>query len=172
MTTTDTTNLFRHMQWADAVTWNAILDSDSARADPVVMERLHHVHQVQRIYLDMWRGTPSRGRELTTFGSLAEVYEWTRDYYRDLATFAATLSDAALERTVAFPWADELAKWFGEARSATLGETVQQVAMHSAHHRGQLATMIRQHGGTPPLVDLIGWVWMGKPEPAWRSVAP
>lgn len=168
MTTADTSALFRHMEWADATTWTAVLGSGSARADAIVMERLHHVHQVQRIYVDMWRGAPSRGRELATFGSLAEVRDWARDGYRDLAAFTATLSDAALERDVTFPWADELVKWFGQARSATLAETVQQVAMHSSHHRGQLATMIRQHGGTPPLVDLIGWVWMGKPEPVWQ----
>lgn len=168
MNAPDASTLFRHMEWADSVTWNAVLASDTAAADVVVMERLHHVHLVQWNYLGIWRGEPGGGRELASFSRLAEVHDWAREYYRDLSQFAVALDDAALARTLTFPWADELVKWFGEARGATLAETVLQVAMHTAHHRGQLATMIRQHGSTPPLVDLVGWIWMGKPEPAWQ----
>jgi uncharacterized damage-inducible protein DinB len=166
----DVVSLFRYMEWADSVIWNSVIDGEAARQDRAIMERLHHIHEVQRIYLQMWLDDPDRGRELATFADLGEVYAWARDYYRDLWAFVETLEDPALERSVVFPWAEELVKWFGEARSATVDETILQVVLHSAHHRGQLATIIRELGGTPPLVDLIGWVWMGKPEPAWQAV--
>ena len=37
------------------------------------MERMHHVHLVQHVYLRMWRGEPTSGRELSTFEDPAEV---------------------------------------------------------------------------------------------------
>ena len=166
----DVLQLLTHMEWADSRIWNAVIAIDAALRDRTLMERLHHVHVVQRIYLQMWLGNSDPGRELSTFADLAEVHGWARAYYRDLRSFVDGLDAATLTGHVEFPWADQLAKWFGEARSATLKETVIQVAMHSSHHRGQLATMIRQLGAEPPLVDFIGWVWMGKPEPAWEAL--
>jgi uncharacterized damage-inducible protein DinB len=78
------------------------------------------------------------------------------------------VDDRTLTGQVRFPWADELEKWFGEARPAAVDETMLQVAMHTAHHRGQLCTMIRELGGKPPMVDFVAWIWMGKPEPTWE----
>lgn len=167
----DVVQLLTHMEWADSRIWNAVIATEAAQRDRTVMERLHHVHVVQRIYLQMWRGNSDPGRELSSFADLAEVHGWARAYYRDLGAFVDALDPATLASHVEFPWADQLAEWFGEARPATLKETVIQVAMHSSHHRGQLATMIRQLGAEPPLVDFIGWVWMGKPEPAWETLA-
>ena len=172
MTSDDARALFKHMEWADAAVWNAVHATRAALTDEVLRARLHHVHVVQRVYLQMWQGDPHEARELSSFSSLADVHAWARDYYASLATFAGTLETSALDHPVAFPWSDELVKWFGEARPATLQETILQVAMHTTHHRGQLTTMIRELGGTPPLVDFIAWVWMGKPDPAWTAAQP
>lgn len=171
MTREEAVQLFRHMEWADSLIWRSILSTEAAVADRAVMERLHHVHVVQRIYLQMWRGTPDRGREFATFADLAEVSAWAQEYYRDLGAFVEHIDSQTLSRQVDVPWADELVKWFGEARPATVQETIVQVAMHTSHHRGQLCTMIRSHNGEPPLVDFIGWIWMGKPLATWQSPA-
>jgi uncharacterized damage-inducible protein DinB len=170
MTREEVVQLFSHMEWADSLIWDSVLSTDAAVDDRAVIERLHHVHVVQRIYLQMWRGTPDRGRELATFADLAEVKAWAREYYRDLWAFVEQIDSQTLSRQVHFPWADELVKWFGEARSATVQETIVQVAMHTSHHRGQLCTMIRGRNGDPPLVDFIGWIWMGKPQATWQSL--
>lgn len=171
MTRDEAVQLFSHMEWADALIWTSVAAVEAAHRDHTVMERLHHVHVVQRIYLQMWLGDPDRGRELSTFGDISEVQTWARDYYRALWEFVDRLDTRTLSGRVEFPWAEELVKWFGEARPATVHETITQVSMHSAHHRGQLCTLIRQLGGEPPLVDFIGWVWMGKPKPVWGSLA-
>lgn len=171
MTNDEVRALFAHMEWADAQVWTAIGTIDPA-GDASLQERLHHVHVVQRIYLQLWQDLPHEVRELSTFTTLDDVRAWARDYYVELRRFLSRVDTAGLERPIVFPWADDLVKWFGEARTATLQETMQQVAMHTAHHRGQLTTTIRQLGGTPPLVDFIAWVWMGKPEPEWPSSEP
>lgn len=169
MTRDDVLQLFTHMEWADAAIWNAV-NSTPAQRDRTVMERLHHIHVVQHIYLKMWLGSPEPGRELADFADLSEIQNWARANYAALATYIGDIDPSTLASPVAFPWAGELVKWFGEARPATVQETIIQVAMHTAHHRGQLCTLIRQLGGEPPLVDFVGWLWMGKPEPQWQTL--
>lgn len=169
MTKPEVISLLTHMEWADALVWTAVLDTESARTDASVLERLHHVHLVQRIYLQLWRREPHEARELTSFADIDELYAWVRENYRELRRFIGSLEVSAMQDPITFPWSDELVKWFGEARTATVHETMQQVAIHTAHHRGQLTTTIRQLGGTPPLVDFIAWIWMGKPGPEWPS---
>lgn len=171
MTREDVLQLFAHMEWADAAIWGAVNATAPAQRDRTVMERLHHIHVVQHIYLGMWLGRPERGRELADFADLAEVQGWARAGHAGLATYLGDLDPQTLPSPVTFPWADELVKWFGEARPATVQETMIQVVMHSAHHRGQLCTRIRELGGEPPLVDFVAWLWMGRPEPGWQTAA-
>jgi uncharacterized damage-inducible protein DinB len=58
---------------------------------------------------------------------------------------------------------------FGKALPATLGESVFQVITHTAYHRGQISTRIREIGGEPPLIDFLYWVWAGRPAPGWAT---
>ena len=58
--------------------------------------------------------------------------------------------------------------WFKDPPlSITVTEALTQCAMHSHYHRGQNATRLRELGGEPPLTDLIGWYWKGRPAPVW-----
>ena len=52
---------------------------------------------------------------------------------------------------------------------ATVEESVIQIVLHTAHHRAQLCTRLREPGVEPPLVDFIAWVWQGKPGPVWSD---
>ena len=79
------------------------------------------------------------------------------------------MDDASLAGPVTLPWADELVKRFGSAAPATLAETILQVAMHTAYHRGQIATRLRELGGEPQSTDFIMWIWMRRPEADWPS---
>jgi uncharacterized damage-inducible protein DinB len=54
-----------------------------------------------------------------------------------------------------------------EAEVPTLADTLWQVTMPNAYHRGQVNTRLRELGCEPPLTDFIVWVWRGKPQPAW-----
>ena len=47
------------------------------------------------------------------------------------------------------------------------------LALHTAHHRGQVNARLRELGAEPPLVDYIAWLWKGRPDAMWpRNVAP
>ena len=52
------TDLYRHMEWADAAVWVAVLASEGGRVDAKLRESLYHLHVVQRAFLRAWRGEP------------------------------------------------------------------------------------------------------------------
>jgi len=157
---------FRHLEWADASVWQAVLESERASTDEALGERLHHIHMVQRLFFTVWRGDTVdfqagqglRGRQLMA---------WAREVYGQART---RLTDPAedVNRPVALPWAQQVAERLGfEPSVVTLADTAAQVVAHTAHHRGQLMTRLRELGGNPPLIDFIAWAWRGRPEAAW-----
>ena len=160
-------DLFLHMEWADALVWSEVLSSDAARAEPAVLEKLSHIHRVQRYFLKVWRGEElvyEKGE-----ASLDEEFALARAWYGEVAKWLEGLGDAALGRELSMPWADHYAQRAGAERAqpTLLGETMFQVTSHTMHHRAQVSTLLRQAGGTPPLVDYIGWLWLGRPAPRW-----
>jgi hypothetical protein len=40
-------DLYRHMEWADAKVWTAVLASADGRTDPKLRGYLYHLHMVQ-----------------------------------------------------------------------------------------------------------------------------
>lgn len=165
------TELLLHMEWADALMWRAVLGTPAALADQDMRVRVHHIHAVQQAYLQIWRGEPVRVSEVESFDNMNDIMRWAATFYHPAREFFGGLRDADLRREVRIPWADELVKRFGVARPATLAQTLQQVAMHSTHHRGQVYMHLRQLGAEPPLTDLIMWIWSGQPAAEWMEVA-
>jgi len=43
----------------------------------------------------------------------------------------------------------------GSSHEQSLGDLLRHVVNHATYHRGQLATMLRQLGRTPPATDLV-----------------
>ena len=162
--------LYSHMEWADALVWKTILAEDVTRGDDYILESMVHLHVVQRAYLDVWKGqSPARvGRD--DFAHPAEIRTWAQAYYRDVADFLAPLTEERLGEVIAIPWTRIIEKNIGGPVSpANLGEMVFQVASHSVHHRAQINRRIREVGGTPSMVDYIGWVWRGYPPADWSG---
>ncbi len=163
----DFRSLLRHMEWADALTWKVALKLASAQQDPRLLERLHHLHTVQQVYLQVWRGAAMQVRELSAFPDLSSLARGARPFSRELREFEQALAPGGLGREVVFPWAAQVAERLGSAGPAPLGESLLQVALHSSYHRGQIATRLRELGGEPPLTDFIAWVWKQRPDPEW-----
>jgi uncharacterized damage-inducible protein DinB len=49
----------------------------------------------------------------------------------------------------------------GEFWTSTVGDILTHVVMHSAYHRGQIASAVRESGGTPAYTDFIHAVRQG-----------
>lgn len=160
-------DLYRHMEWADARVWSAVLACEGAPGDEALRRRLHHVHLVQRAFLSVWRGEPvdaTAGEAL----DLAALAAWARDYHPEARAFLETSATTALLEPVRLPWSAHVRDQLGlEPAPTTLRDTALQVCGHTAHHRGQVMLQLRALGATPPLVDFIAWVWLGRPAPDW-----
>jgi uncharacterized damage-inducible protein DinB len=162
--------LFRHMEWADATVWRAVLVHPDAGRDGRLAEWLLHIHTVQRAFLHIWTSKPVTFPNVSDFPEISALQQWAQPYYDEARRFLATLDPAALEQPVVMPWVRHFEERLGRAfAQPTLAETVFQVTSHSTYHRGQVNARLRTLGGEPPLVDFIAWVWFGKPAPEWPA---
>lgn len=160
-------SLLAHMEWADAHCWRAARAIPAAQTDERLRWLFHHLHLVQHVYLQAWRGDPFEVTQLSSYPDLNSIEAWARPYYPDVATFAGTLDESRFPVEMKYPWEGLIAEQFGVVRPTTLSESAWQVFSHTTYHRGQVATRIRELGGEPPLVDFLVWVWSGKPAPHW-----
>lgn len=160
-------SLLTHMEWADAHTWRALRAVPSAHTDDRLRWLLHHLHLVQSVYLQTWRGDPFVLTELSSYPDLPAIEAWARPYYPKAVEFAQSLDDARLGHVIEYPWTNLIVEKFGSVVPSTLSESAWQVFSHTTYHRGQVATRLREIGGEPPLVDFMVWVWGGTPAAEW-----
>jgi uncharacterized damage-inducible protein DinB len=163
------TDLYRHMEWADALIWSAVADAAAARSDSKVRTTLYHVHLVQHAFLRTWRGE-ARETPFPTFDELHGVMGWARSFHREAAGFIPGLEAEDLAKPMPLAWSSMVEQAIGRApETTTIGDTVLQVALHSIHHRGQLNVRLRELGATPPLLDYIAWIWYDRPAAEWPA---
>jgi uncharacterized damage-inducible protein DinB len=159
--------MFDYTAWADATVWTAILQEAVAMGDERLRDYLFHIHTVQGVFLDVWRGAPLQPpqKEGTTLTSLLALAQST---HAEITSFFAGLDEASLNQRVELPWSGRFTELTGkEPAPITMGETLLQVVNHSTYHRGQVNSRLRELGGTPPMTDFIAWVGLGKPGPDW-----
>jgi uncharacterized damage-inducible protein DinB len=154
--------LFHHMEWADAEVWRVVPAEDTR-----LHTLLHHLHMVQHAFLLVWRGERPFAREAGEFATLADIREWAREFYPAARERLASLDETSLAAPLRLPWADRLVAREGGAAETRFGETMFQVVNHSTYHRGQVNARLRELGVTPPLVDYIAWLWLGRPPARW-----
>ena len=163
-------DLYRHMEWADAAVWTAVLAADDGPGDAKIRGYFYHLHMVQRAFLRTWRGEP-RDTPYPTFDDPVALMLWGHTYYGEAFAHLGNLNDEKLSEPMPLSWASMVAEMLGHAVEVTMvGETALQVALHSTYHRGQINARLREVGGEPPLVDYIAWIWLGRPAAAWPSV--
>jgi uncharacterized damage-inducible protein DinB len=159
------------MAWADAYLWTSVLAAPNAATDPRLLKTFHHIHSIQHLFRQVWTSEPMVLREQTAFATATALAEWGREAHHKIATFLQHVDVAALEGEFREPWTDQFeARFPRPAVPHTLGESVVQVVLHTAHHRGQACTRMRELGYQPPTVDFIVWLWAGKPAADWLCI--
>ena len=168
----DLIELARHMAWADATVWDSVLRSESGRSDARIRMWLYHIHTVQQAFVQLWRGELPRFTEPIAFADAHALCQWGREGHEACQAFLAHATPETLAREVRVPWAAEIEQtWNRKLSHPTLAQTATQVAMHSAHHRGQVSVRLRELGGEPPVSDFIAWVWWGQPPASWAFLS-
>ena len=163
-------DLIRHMEWADATLWRAVLEREDAELDGKLEFLLHHIHTVQHAFLRLWTGAPLEFPQAADFDDARALALWGREAHAAIQTFLAEADDAALASELVIPWEARMEERFGRAvEKVSVGQSALQVPCHSTHHRGQVMSRLRELGSEPPLVDYIAWLWFGRPAPPWPT---
>jgi len=153
-------DLFKHMNWADALMWQSVLKTPTAVEDRTVLEQLHHIHLCQHAWLLIWKGKAVDAKAGENFDIL-NLKKWACLYYEDVFNYLASIQESDLERVVNVPSIEK------PLHLPSLRETFIQITTHSNYHRGQLIKCLRGIGGVPLQTDFIKWVFLGKPNPDW-----
>lgn len=154
-------DLYGHQAWADAEHWRAFEAHPSSLADPELIERLHHLHLVQRAFLALCQGQAPKLTKLQDFATPGQLKLDARRYHEQAAAFVAGLDAASQRQLVTIPWFKDPPLELSVERALT------QAAFHSHGHRAQNAARLRVLGGKAPTTDLIVWYWKGQPAASW-----
>jgi uncharacterized damage-inducible protein DinB len=165
------TGLVQQMAWADAYIWSRVLASPTAATDARLLNTFHHIHFIQHFFRQAWNSEPGELTASTDFPTAAALARYGRDANLKIQRFLDSTQPAALEAQFREPWTDQFeARFPRPAAPHTLAESIVQVVLHTAHHRGQACVRLRELGCQPPTVDFIVWLWAGKPAPDWSCI--
>lgn len=150
--------LFQYDEWAT----NKLIDA-AEKLDPADLQKnlgtsfgsLHgtlvHIYGAQFIWLSRWKGSSLPIPGIKEIPDLAELKSRWQRLREELRAYLSSRSDEQLQQPLAYqdlkgnPWAE------------ALYEQIQHVLFHSMYHRGQVVTLLRQLGETPPQTDLIAY---------------
>jgi uncharacterized damage-inducible protein DinB len=125
------------------------LELDRKSSHGGILGTLQHIFYADRVWLSRFRGAPVAFRNEGENPSLTELTQsWPPilDGFKDYIQF--TEQPTLLEE---FTYTNLAGKKITIVRYQALLHVVN----HSTHHRGQVVTMLRQAGHTPPVTDLL-----------------
>lgn len=162
-------DLYHHMEWADARLWTALFESNVACSEEVLHGRFHHNHVVQHAFLRLWQGNAD-STSFPDFDDAPSLMRYGRSSFEPAYMYLATQTESTVSETMRLPesWLAMISEQLGQRPEiSTIAETVLQVVLHTTHHRGQISARLRELTVTPPTVDYITWVWLGRPAVVW-----
>ena len=99
-------DLIDHQLWADAQHWEAIEAHAPAAADTAILNRLHHLHMVQRAFV--WvvsdRSTALERSVPGGFASIADLRAFARGSHERIVGCRDGVSDARLADAIEILW--------------------------------------------------------------------
>ena len=111
---------------------------------------LAHVLGSEKVWLGRFVGAPlDRYPEVSDWPDLAAVRSGFEELWPEIEFFLASLSEDQLLNEIT--WISR----GGNSYRRPIWEALVHMSHHSAYHRGQLTTMLRQLGHQPPTTDLI-----------------
>jgi len=155
----DIRDLFAYNRWANRRILDAAaaLDDDALARDlgssfPSVLTTLAHLAAADWVWLRRWNGeSPTAAPGDWDRSSLSGIRAAWDDVEAERTAFINRLDGPELTRessyrdTAGRPW------------TRRMDHMLRHVVNHSTYHRGQVVTMLRQLGATPPATDLIAY---------------
>ena len=118
-----------------------------------IRDTVVHIYSAEWVWYSRWRGeSPTAMLSPEAFSDVTSVHQAWRVHERKMRAFFADLTDADLERQIAY------SSMAGKPSTSLLWHMLQHVVNHATYHRGQITTMLRQLSAAPPKsTDLIAY---------------
>jgi uncharacterized damage-inducible protein DinB len=115
-----------------------------------VVGTLAHILGAEQVWLSRFVGDPlDHVPGVETYPDLAALEGGFEDFWPQAEYFLASLTEAMLEGDLHYT------NTRGEAHTLKLWQALMHLSHHSAYHRGQVVTLLRQMGYAPPATDLM-----------------
>jgi uncharacterized damage-inducible protein DinB len=143
-------------QWANQCFFEALrnlsaeqYERDMQSSHGGIHGTLAHLVGAERGWLSRWQGKSETGTAaISQVQSLAELRTIWEGVCDEMSQFLATLDDRQLQETLSMTARTG-------SYTTSYWQMIQHVVDHSSYHRGQIVTMLRQLGATPPSTGLI-----------------
>jgi uncharacterized damage-inducible protein DinB len=143
---------FAYDAWANQETLAAI---GKAGRDPRSLELMAHILSAERLWLERLRQQP-QSQPVWPEQDLARSESEAADLAGLWAEYLGSLADQDLPVVISYKNSK------GEPWTSTIADVLTHVVMHSAYHRGQIASHMRQSGKAPASTDFIHAVRQGR----------
>jgi len=141
---------FVYEGWANREVLKAIRDAGDE--DKRSLQLMAHILAAARVWLERLQQVPQ------------SVPVWPQSDFAGCETEAKKLESEWLEYLNSVADLSQSVRYKntkGEAWSSSIGDVLTHVLMHSAYHRGQIASHMREQGHTPAYTDFIHAVRQG-----------
>ncbi|HEV3306241.1 MAG TPA: DinB family protein [Candidatus Sulfotelmatobacter sp.] len=145
---------FDYDAWANGEVLAAIKASETGSDPRQSLKLLAHILSAERLWLERLRQIPQSlpvWPELTFENCQAQIIELAALW----SEYLSQVSDALLSEEITYKNSK------GESWTSSVQDVLTHVVMHSAYHRGQIASAMRAGGGTPASTDFIHAVRLG-----------
>ena len=119
-----------------------------------IRDTVVHIFGAEWVWLSRWEGgSPTALPDPSgLFPDVASIRAVWTDHEQKLRAFVGRLDENAVQRPIAYYTFD------GKAQAQPLWQMLQHVVNHGSYHRGQVTTLLRQIGASPPKsLDLIAF---------------
>lgn len=124
---------------------------DLKNSFPSIRDTVAHLHAAEWVWYRRWVGeSPTALLPADRFPDAATALTDWQELERDIRAYFAPLDQQALDRVIEYRLIS------GAPGASVVWQMLQHVVNHASYHRGQVTTMLRQLGVTPPKsMDLI-----------------
>jgi uncharacterized damage-inducible protein DinB len=141
--------LFSYDEWATREVLRVL-----PSAPPRSVELLAHILSAERLW---WERIHQQTQSIPVWPNftLDECERQAKEVSELWREYLTKISEGELSQIILYK------NTFGESWSNTVEDILMHVYTHSAYHRGQIATNIREAGGTPAYTDFIHSIRQG-----------
>jgi uncharacterized damage-inducible protein DinB len=152
--------LFAYNEWATLRQLEAArrlsaeeLARSTVSSFPSLLATLVHMYGAEWVWLERWKGTsPTDFPDAAALESLGALEARWKDLWDEQRAFLRALDEADLDRPLAYR------NMSGASDEQPLVALMRHVVNHATYHRGQVTTLLRQLGRTPPSTDYVRYL--------------